>query len=85
LGGICAAYALTGDLVGAEIVFQRAADSRSHDEPLRSSTLSRTHVSEQLGERHTMLPCSVEPRAKIKVTSRQGPLSSSLELMPWRA
>jgi hypothetical protein len=31
MGGICAAHALTGDFVGAEIVFQRAADSRSHD------------------------------------------------------
>ena len=78
-GIVGASNTLTGDVVGAVGRLQALASRGTNGRTLNNVSLKRIHSF--TGE-HTMLPFSVDPRAKMNVIGRQLPLTSSLTVEP---
>lgn len=88
-GVVWGADALASHLGGAEKGLEGSADLGADD---RALFLVSIHLflgflcgREEGTGAQTMLPDSVEPRAKMKVTSLQAPFLSSSEVADWRA
>jgi hypothetical protein len=82
--GVWAANALAGDVVGAVGGLQAFASRRANGGALLSSVSFRERAYIGTIGGLTMLPTSVEPRAKMNVMGRQLPLVSSLTVEPTR-
>lgn len=88
-GRVWRADSLAGDLGGAEKGLKGSADLGTDDRALFFVSI---HLFlgflcglEEGNGAQTMFPDSVEPRAKMKVTSLQAPFLSSSEVADWRA
>lgn len=82
-GGVRVAYTLAGDVVGAVLLLEAGASGGTDGGALEYMSVE-VREGGMFFMLLTMLPISVEPRAKMKVTSRHSPFSSSLTVEPTR-